>query len=85
MVGETAPLFNVAFDGVKLIGIMVAMLLIGPFILKPVLSRFKPAVRLILIAIVLVICISYLLLHKRAKEHRTGVMKMQSQNQLLNG
>lgn len=65
MVGETAPLFNVAYDGVKLIGIMVAILLFGPLILKPILSRFKPAVRLLLIGLALTICIGYLVLHKK--------------------
>lgn len=65
MTGETAPLFNVAYGGVKLIGIMVVILFLGPLILKPALSRFKPAVRFVLICFVLILCVSYLLLHKK--------------------
>ena len=83
--GETAPLFNVAYDGVKLIGLMVAILLFGPLIVKPVLWQFKPAVRILFIGLVLAICIGFVVLHKRAKDHRSGVMKRQSQSQLLNG
>jgi len=60
MTGETAPLFNVANDGLKIIG-AVGLTLLLCLLLKLVLSRFKPMVRFSVIGIVLVICISYLL------------------------
>lgn len=63
--GETAPLFRVAYDGVKLIAIAVVILGLGPLLLKPALSRFKPVVRLLFIGLTLIICIGYLLLHKK--------------------
>ncbi|MBT1073620.1 hypothetical protein [Pelotalea chapellei] len=62
--GETAPLFRVAYDGVKMIGFAAVLFGLGPLFLKLVLSRFKPAVRLLFLGFGLII-IGYLLLHKK--------------------
>lgn len=63
--GETAPLFRVAYDGMKIILIAGVIFGLGPLLLRPALSRFKPAIQLLFIGLTLVILIGYLLLHKK--------------------
>lgn len=80
MTDPTAPLFAVATQGVRLIGVMVAIILFGPLLFKFVLNRFSYVVRFSVLGIMFVICISYLFMHKRAKDHQSeattnGAMK----------